>query len=152
MEQHEKTLTDEKHDSCVNGCSGNAKDAQIEKVRETEVERGADPERAYVPAVDIIDNESDTLLLLDMPGVEDSGVDLTLEKNILTIHAAPAAAAYEGKNLVYSEYGVGDYRRSFSLSEEVDRDGITASLKDGVLKVRLPKMAPVTKKIAVGSH
>lgn len=139
MEQVEKTVNESRRDAGVdNG------------VQKPEVERQAEPGRAYVPAVDIIDNAKETLLVLDMPGVEDSGVDLTLEKNILTIHAKPADLDAGGKELVYSEYGIGDYRRSFSLSEEVDRDNITASLKEGVLKITLPKTAPVTKKIGVG--
>lgn len=139
MEQTEKTLTETRPESGT--------DTGVQKA---EVERQADPGRAYMPAVDIIDNEKDTLLVLDMPGVEDSGVDLTLEKNILTIHAKPVDIDTAGKELVYSEYGIGDYRRSFSLSEEVDRENITASLKDGVLRIKLPKSAPVTKKINVG--
>lgn len=151
MEQLEKTYDESAHGSCRHGC-GCGDEGKVEKVQKAEVERQAEPERAYVPAVDIVDAEKETVLVIDMPGVEDKNVDLTVEKNILTIHAKPAPEAFEGKTLVYSEYGVGDYRRSFSLSDEVDRDGITASIKDGVLEVRLPKSTPVTKKIAVGSH
>lgn len=145
MEQDEKTQC-----SCVHGCSGDKSDTQVQQVQNAEVEQKTAPARAYVPAVDIVDNDKDTLLILDMPGVVESGVDLSLEKNILTIHAKPVESTHEGKELVYSEYGEGDYKRSFSISEEVDRDNITASLKDGVLRVRLPKTTPVTKKIAVG--
>lgn len=123
---------------------------EIHKVQSTEATTKPDAERAYIPAVDIVDNDNETLLVLDMPGVNQGNIDLTLEKSVLTIEAKPAAEAFEGKNLVYSEYGVGDFRRAFSLSEDIDRDNITASLKDGVLTVKLIKTAPVTKKISVG--
>lgn len=110
-----------------------------------------DAVRTYIPAVDIIDNPDDTLLIIDMPGVVDAAVELTLEKNILTIEANAMDSSFEGKELVYSEYGVGDFKRSFSLTDDIDKDGITATLKDGVLTVTLKKLAPVTRKISIGS-
>ncbi len=109
------------------------------------------PRRAYIPAVDLIDSDSEVLLIADVPGVPEGGVDLSIEKNILTLTATPSDGVIAGKKLEYSEYGVGEYRRSFSLSEEVDKDRISATLKDGVLRVRLPKTAPVTKKISVAT-
>lgn len=117
---------------------------------ETQVEKVDHDVATYMPAVDIIDDESEALLLLDLPGVLESDVDLTLEKSVLTIRARPKEKMFEGKELIYSEYGIGDYRRSFSLTDDIDVDGIAASMKDGVLRVRLPKRAPVTKKISVG--
>lgn len=119
---------------------------------ETAATRKAGSDRVYMPSADVIDGESETLVILDMPGVSGDDVELTLEKNILTIEAVPAAQAFPGKNLVYSEYGVGDFRRSFSLSEDINRDGISASMKNGVLTVKLSKIVPVARKIAVGTH
>lgn len=104
----------------------------------------------YMPAVDIIDSENETVLVLDMPGVDCDSVDITVEKNILTIKGTPNEDAVEGKTLVYSEYGIGDFERSFTLSEELDKEGIAATMKDGVLHVKLPKAKPVSKKIEVG--
>lgn len=123
---------------------------------ETETRRmsndsGDMPRRAYVPAVDLIDSDSEVVLIADVPGVPEGGVDLSIEKNILTLTAIPADGVIAGKKLEYSEYGVGEYRRSFALSEEVDKEHISATLKDGVLRVRLPKMTPVTKKISVAT-
>lgn len=108
--------------------------------------------RSYLPAVDIVDNESETVLLLDMPGVAESDVEIVVEKNILSIKASQGDLRFDGYDLVYSEYGIGDYYRSFSLAESVDRDGIAASMKNGVLRVKLPKSVPVTKKIQVGAN
>lgn len=139
------------------GCSAdeakNEVGSAIHAHKETQVEKvDQDTGATYMPAVDIIDNEKEALLLLDVPGVLEGDVDLTLEKSILTIKARPQEKLFEGRELLYSEYGIGDYRRSFSLTEDIDADGITASMKDGVLKVRLPKRAPVTKKISVGAN
>ncbi len=108
-------------------------------------------ERAYIPAVDVIDNEAEVVLYSDLPGVDEKGIDVTLEKNVLTIKAKPAPVDLGDHKMLYAEYGVGDYQRSFALSEEVDRDGITASIKDGVLTVRIPKSKPVSKKITVAN-
>lgn len=149
MEQLEKTLEKTGQNACSGGCCGAAGENQVEKAPQAEAESRNESARAYVPAVDIIDNENDTLLLIDLPGVEESEVELSLEKNILTIHAKPAPFELADRTLTYSEYGVGDYRRSFSLSNEVNREGISASLKDGVLKIKLPKTAPVSRKIAI---
>lgn len=110
-----------------------------------------EPARVYMPAVDIVENSDGTTLVIDMPGVNDAEVELTLEKNVLTIEAHPAAQSVNGKELVYSEYGVGDFKRSFSLTDDIDRDNIAANLKDGVLTVTMKKVAPLCKKITVAS-
>lgn len=103
----------------------------------------------YVPAVDLIEGERQVMIVADVPGVTEGGVELTVEKSVLTLAAKPEPILFEGKKLAYSEYGVGEYRCSFTLSDEIDKENISASLKDGVLTVVLPKQAPVTKKIAV---
>lgn len=137
----------EKHEGCGCGCDCAVPGTNVEKA---EAERQL-PRRAYVPAVDLIDGESEVNLVVDVPGVPQGGVDLTVEKNILTVTAIPADGVIAGKKLVYSEYGVGEYRRSFALADEIDRDNISATLKDGVLRITLPKSAPVTKKINVAA-
>ena len=116
-----------------------------------EAASAAEPRCVYTPAVDIVDGESETLLIADLPGVDEAGVDLTLENDTLTIRAKQAVPEFPGRKLIYSEYGIGEYRRGFSLSEAIDRAGISAVLKDGVLRVRLPKAVPVSKKITVAS-
>lgn len=134
--------------SCAHGeCASTATEA--EQVQTLKTEEG--PRRAYVPAVDLIDSEGEVILIADIPGVPEGGVDLSIEKNVLTLTAVPEDGVIAGKKLAYSEYGVGEYRRSFALSDEVDKEHISATLKDGVLRVHLPKTAPVTKKISVAT-
>lgn len=117
----------------------------------TQTERMNGERRTFIPAVDIIDSESDTTLVMDVPGVVCDGVDITIEKNIMTIKAKPEEKSQSCEKLVYSEYRVGSYQRSFSLSDEVDQEHVSASVKDGVLRVMLPKAAPVTKKVNVSA-
>lgn len=106
--------------------------------------------RTYVPRVDIYEADDETILLADMPGVDENSVDITLEKNILTIEGRVHFERPEGYDLVYKEYGVGDYYRTFALSDVVDRAKIGATVKNGVLRLSLPKSeAAKTRKIAV---
>ncbi|HNB21115.1 MAG TPA: Hsp20/alpha crystallin family protein [Candidatus Melainabacteria bacterium] len=106
--------------------------------------------KVFVPRADIYETQEQLLILADMPGVVEDGVDITLEQNILTIYGRVEEPKLEGYTLAYSEYGVGDFRRVFALSNEIDRDGIQATLKNGVLKLALPKSKrAMPKKIAV---
>ena len=105
---------------------------------------------AFIPRTDIYESKDHLLLLTDMPGVDQDSVDITLERNILTIHGSVSSPAFDGYNLTYSEFGVGDFRREFTLSNEIDRDGIQASVKNGVLKLVLPKSErAIPRKISV---
>jgi len=114
-----------------------------------EVERTKE-RRLYCPAVDIIERKDDIVLIADMPGVDERSVEVTLEKDVLTIYGEVESQVPENHRLVSSEYGVGDYQRSFTLSEEIDRNKIKATVKNGVLRVVLPKVDAVrTKKIPV---
>jgi len=108
--------------------------------------------RVYTPSVDIIERKSDIMVTADMPGVDDKSVDITLEKNVLTIYGTVDADIPENHKLYISEYGVGDYQRSFTLTDEVDKDRIQATMKNGVLKLVLPKAAAATRKIMVKSE
>lgn len=108
--------------------------------------------KVYVPKVDIYETREAMVLIADMPGVDEQSVDITLEKNILTITGNVEAAIYDGKTLAYAEYDTGDYQRAFTISDEVDRERITAMVKNGVLRLTLPKAEKSkVKKIAIKS-
>ena len=123
------------------------------KKKEVEIEKGIDrisSAMVFTPAVDIIEHTNDIVLIAEMPGVDEKSVDLTLEKNLLTIHGHVGNETPDKYNLLISEYGLGDYERTFKLSDEIDRDKIHASVKDGVLKLVLPKAEKAkAKKIPV---
>lgn len=95
--------------------------------------------QVFVPRTDIYESKDHLLLLADMPGVKEESVDITLEQNILTIHGTITPPELSGYRLTYAEYGIGDYRRVFALSNEIDQREIQASLKNGVLHLILPK-------------
>ena len=106
--------------------------------------------RVYVPKVDIYEAKDAIVLVADMPGVSEKSVDITLEKNVLTIAGSVEPETYMEHSITYSEYDTGDYERAFTISDEVDRNKITASVKQGVVRVTLPKSEPVkAKKITI---
>lgn len=141
----------EKHNDIEkSGCGCECAEAQ--KVEQAERIENKAPRRAYVPAVDLIDSENEIHIVADVPGVAEGGIDLSLEKNILTLVAVPADGVIAGKKLIYSEYGVGEYRRTFALSEDIDKDNIVATLKNGVLRITLAKVKPASRKIQIASN
>jgi HSP20 family molecular chaperone IbpA len=97
--------------------------------------------RVFVPRADIYETKEGLTLVMDVPGADEKSVDITLEKNVLTISAYPAAVKAEGHTLAYSEYSEGDFQRSFALSNEIDSARIAAEVKNGVLTLHLPKVA-----------
>ncbi len=114
---------------------------RVEHTRATQV---------YTPDVDIIERQDSIVVTADMPGVDENTVDITLEKNVLTLYGKVDADLPEKLRLLHAEYGIGDYKRVFTLSGEIDRDKIHATVKNGVLKVLLPKAEAVkTRKIEV---
>lgn len=108
------------------------------------------PALVYRPDTDIYETEDHVVVLADMPGVAPGDVDVTLERRTLTIRGRGPDRRHDGYQRLYTEYGEGDFERVFTLSEEIDRDGIKARQKDGVLTLELPKAANArTKRINV---
>ncbi len=113
------------------------------------VERTVDRD-IFVPLVDIYETDDELVLVAEMPGVEEKSIDVTLDNDVLTIRGKVAYDVPEDYELVYSEYEIGDYERSFTVNESIDVDKIEANYHNGVLTVRLPKAEPVkAKKIEV---
>jgi len=105
---------------------------------------------ALTPAVDILETNDEITLTADMPGVDEKSVDITLEQDVLTIEGRMPNEVLSDYSLGFREYSEGDYRRIFTLATGVDRDKIRAEVKDGVLKLSLPKAEPAkAKKITV---
>ena len=106
--------------------------------------------KVFVPQVDIVESEDRILLIADLPGVDQESVEITLEKNVLSIRGTVKPHAPEGYTLGYAEYSVGNFERAFTVSNDIDRQGIDAVVKDGVLKLTLPKAKhAVLQKISV---
>ncbi len=128
-------------------------DSKKDATREVQTTLETEPTRdrkIYIPPVDIIENADAILLIADMPGVDEKNVDIILEKGVLTISGVIEPDEHAGYRITYAEYDIGDYQRSFSISDEIDNDKIRATVKDGVLRLTLPKAEPAKpKKIAV---
>ena len=97
------------------------------------------PIRYYVPQADIFETEDTLQVILEVPGVQKDKIDIQLEKDTLRIDAQIDVSKYEGYEPVYTEYNVGHFQRSFTLSNRIDRDAISADLQDGVLTLTLMK-------------
>lgn len=96
---------------------------------------------AALPAVDVFEDATGITLLADMPGVSKEQLELHIEGNALSIEGRVLPQSPEGIEAVYAEMRVPRYRRSFTLSRELDSSKIDAKLKDGVLTLRIPKQA-----------
>ncbi|HUC08835.1 MAG TPA: Hsp20/alpha crystallin family protein [Stellaceae bacterium] len=96
----------------------------------------------FVPPTDIYETADNLIVMCELPGVGSDGVDITLERRVLTIRGRAATQHHAGYQRVYAEYADGDYERVFTLSEDIDRDRIEATARDGVLHLVLPKAAP----------
>jgi len=99
--------------------------------------------RIFTPLTDIYEQDDAVHIIADMPGADEKSIDISLEKNVLTITGMVDPDLPEDYTLIYSEYGIGDYQRKFILSNEIDQDKIKASFKDGVLHLHLLKSKAV---------
>jgi HSP20 family molecular chaperone IbpA len=97
------------------------------------------PGRFFIPATDVFETEGGLTLVMEMPGVGRDDLDLSLEDGVLRVEGRLNFSWYAGMEPVYTEYNVGHYARSFSLSDKIDQDKIDARLQDGVLTLSLPR-------------
>jgi HSP20 family molecular chaperone IbpA len=110
------------------------------------------PVDAFIPPIDIHEAPDGLKLEADLPGATEQSLQIQLEDNVLSLYAKVDSPAPEGARLLHEEYRLGDYRRSFILSDEVDRERIAAELKNGVLTLVLPKAERArTRRIEIRS-
>ena len=106
--------------------------------------------RWFRPPVDIIENADELLLVADVPGAASDSIDIDFEDGVLTVEAKVAPRSSEDATPLLQEYGVGDFHRSFRVSEQIDASRINAEYTDGVLTIHLPKAeAAKPRKIQV---
>jgi HSP20 family molecular chaperone IbpA len=109
------------------------------------------PGRYFVPSADIYETDAALMVVLEMPGVERKAVNISLENDVLQVQAQIDFSKYEGLEPIYTEYNVGHYTRSFTLSRKIDREGIGAQMQDGVLTLTLPKAKEAqARRISIG--
>jgi len=115
-------------------------------------EAPAQPEVFFTPPIDIHEGPDGLVLEADLPGASEKTLNIQLEDNVLSLHARVASPAPEAARALHEEYHVGDFYRSFILSDEVERSRITAELRNGVLRLVLPKAERAkTRRIEIKS-
>jgi HSP20 family protein len=113
---------------------------QVQKKREQESRDEATvPARIFVPTADIYETADALNVILEMPGVEKSNVDIQVNDGVLRVEGRLDLSKYQGLQPLYIEYNIGHYARTFQLSNKIDQDKIAAEMKDGVLSLLLPK-------------
>lgn len=93
----------------------------------------------FTPPIDIYEDENGLVLYADLPGVTADSLELQVQNNKLTLFGRVAPLVDRDAVVLHREYEVGDFLRSFILSDDVDHERITANLTGGVLKVVLPR-------------
>jgi len=109
------------------------------------------PGRYFVPNADIHKTTDALTVVMEMPGVDRNHLNVSLENDVLRMHGQIDFSKYEGMEPVYTEYNIGHYTRSFTLSNKIDQERISAQLEDCVLTLTLPKAAEArVRHIAIG--
>jgi HSP20 family protein len=107
-------------------------------------------ERAYSPAVDVIENVDGFEVLCDVPGIEIKDIEISIAGSVLTLKGEKKSGAAAGTNGYRREAATGRFQRTLKLPLAVDPDKVEAVLKDGVLRISLPKHAEVKpRQVAV---
>jgi HSP20 family molecular chaperone IbpA len=108
------------------------------------------PGLVFTPSVDIFETEKEITLLADMPGVKAGELNIDLRDNVLSLDGDVEPPEGDDEVDVLREYRTGKYYRQFTLSQMIDQSKIDAEMKDGVLRLRLPKVEAATpRKISV---
>ncbi len=115
------------------------KEIQKKEVNQPDLVERTRSAKIYNPDVDIMEGKDRIMVVADMPGVNEDSIDITLEDNLLTIYGKVDWEIPERMKLTHAEYGIGDYQRIFTISGEINREKIQATVKNGVLKLVLPK-------------
>jgi HSP20 family protein len=125
---------------------------QVQEKREVERQQEATVlARAFLPPTDIFEGDDVLTIVMEMPGVDREDVDVNVENGVLRVEGRLDFSKYEGMQPVYTEYNIGHYRRSFSLSSKIEQDRISAQMQDGVLTLLLPKSEEAKpRRISVG--
>ena len=116
---------------------------EVAKRESTEVQAAKAREESLVlaPAVDIYENTQGITVQADMPGVSKDGLSIHADRNSLVIEGNAVIDVPAAMEAIHAEVQATRYRRSFALSGELDAERIEATLKDGVLTLRIPKRA-----------
>ena len=116
----------------------------------TQADERTEAGKFFSPYTDIQETERAVIVTMEMPGVGKDAIDIQLEKGVLTVKGAIDSTRYESVRPLYTEYNVGNFVRTFTVSPKVDASSISATVADGVLTIELPKTKEaLARRIAV---
>ena len=118
----------------------------IKKDTKTEVTKSG---KTYLPVVDITEDTDNIYVTADLPGVDKNDVNVTLEKDILTLEGKISNFTDDKEGKYHTEFHLGDFRRVFEIAENINQKNIQARVKNGVLYLTLTKEKPEKKKIEI---
>ncbi len=95
-----------------------------------------------VPAVDIFETEEMVIVHTEMPGINKEDVSINLKEDVLTISGSMVRKTNEGETFLLKEFETANYIKRFTIAETIDNDSIMASMSNGILTVKLPKISP----------
>ena len=118
-----------------------AQELEVQPKRElVKKEESTTPVRSFVPNTDIFETEDALMVVMELPGVDRGHTEITVEDNVLSVSGRIDFPKYEMLQPLYTEYNIGHFFRTFSLSpSSIDEQKISADMKDGVLTLTLPK-------------
>jgi HSP20 family protein len=132
----------------MEGAMASKQELQVQQKRQVEDKDEATiPARVFLPNTDIYETEDALTVVMEMPGVEKSNVEVGVEDGVLKVYGRIDFSKYEGLQPVYTEYNIGHYARSFRLSSKIDQTKIGAQMNDGVLSLVLPKVEKAKPRV-----
>ena len=124
--------------------------APREKRELTQAEERTEAGKFFSPYTDIHETDRAVIVTMEMPGVGKDAIEIQLEKGVLTVKGMIDSTRYESVRPLYTEYNVGNFVRTFTVSPKVDAANISATVADGVLTIELPKAKEaLARRIAV---
>ena len=108
-------------------------------------------DRNFSPSIDVVETENDYSIICELPGIDQKDIDLSIASNVLTLKGSKKEEKEDRKGKYYrKESWSGNFQRTLPLPLAVNSEKVTADLKDGILKITLPKMEEAKpKSIAV---
>lgn len=121
---------------------------KINRVFNEQVERGSEPasNKAWAPAVDILETENDLVVRAELPGINRDDIDIEVTGESLTIRGERKFNEQDKEKYLRVERPYGPFQRSFTIGVPVQQDKVKATYRDGVLEVLVPKAEEVKPK------
>lgn len=107
------------------------------------------PTKVYSPNVDVFETEAELLFRVEMPGVDQSSVEISIEKDQLILEGKFVPPSESRGQVRLAEYREGNYFRKFTIGKAIHSDKATAKMKNGILELTIPKMEPRKTKIEI---